>query len=121
MQVTTDASLTGWGIHCKSLQIYVQWSQREKLLHMNELELLAAIKAFKAFRDHLVSKMVQITTDNTTMMYYILKQGGTHSPSLLYLVVNLWEWCLPHHICRMVIHIASQDNNLVDLFSCKES
>ena len=58
--------------------------------------------------------MVQIATDNTTAMYYILKQGGTHSPGLLYLAVNLWEWCLQHHICLTVLYIAGQDHNLAD-------
>ena len=98
IQVTTDASLTSCGAHCRSLQIHAQWSQREKLFHIIGLKLLTLMKACRAFKNHLVGKMVQIVTDNTTMMYYILKQGDAHSPSLFYLAVDLWEWCLSHHI-----------------------
>ena len=90
------------------------------MLHINQLELLAVIKVFKAFRDHLAGKMVQITTDNVTTMYYILKQGGSHSPSCLYFTVDLWEWCLSHHICPTALHIPSQDKSLADLLSRKE-
>ncbi|XP_078246879.1 uncharacterized protein LOC144588279 [Pogona vitticeps] len=50
-------------------------------------------------------------------MYYILKQGGTHSPSLLYLAVDLCEWCLADHICLTALDIASHDNNLDDLLN----
>ena len=46
-------------------------SQR-KLLHMNVLELLAIIKACKAFRNLLLGKMVQIAANNTTAMFYVL-------------------------------------------------
>ena len=61
--------------------------------------------------------MVQIATDNTTVMYYILKQGGTHSPSFLYLAIDLWEWCLAHHFCLTALHIASHNNDLASLIS----
>ena len=72
------------------------------------------------FKDHLADKMVQIATNNNTAMYHILKQGGTHSPSLLYLAVNFWEWCLSHPICLTELHIAGQNKNLAHLLSHKE-
>ena len=95
--------------------------KRQKLLHINELELLAIIKVCKAFRNFLIGKMAQITTDNTTSIYYILNQGITHSPGLLYLVVDLWEWCLQYHSCLTALYIAGQDNNLADSLSCRDA
>ena len=58
--------------------------------------------------------MVQLATDNTTALYYVNKQGVTHSPSLLYLAVNLWEWCYSNHIFTIAVHISTDDNFLAD-------
>ena len=78
-------------------------------------------KGMQSIQEHLHWKMVQIATDNTTAMYYILKQGSTHSPSFLYLAIDLWKWCLSHHICLAALHIAGQDNNLTACLSCMSS
>lgn len=50
-------------------------------------------------------------------MYYINKQGGTHSLSLLYLAVHHWEWCYDRHIFPVAIHVATEDNSLVGSLS----
>ena len=109
------------GILTTNLYRFKHNGHKEKNYHINKLELLAVIKDCKAFKIHLTSKMVQLAMDNLTTMYYILKQGGTHSPSLLYLAVDFWECCLAHHVCLTAIYIASQDNNLADLLNPKES
>lgn len=93
LQVTTDASPTGWGAHCNSYQIHGLWLPSEKHLHINHLELLAVIKAFRAFEPPIAGQAIQLVADNTTVMFYVNKQGGTHLPSLLYLTMHLWEWC----------------------------
>ena len=54
-------------------------------------------------------------------MFYINKQGGTQSPSLLYLAVALWECCLTHHVYLTAVHVVGQGNDVVDLLSYKES
>ena len=69
--MTTDASPSGWGAHCEELQIHGLWSKRESTLHINQLELLAIMKAFQAFLPRIKGKTVQLVTDNTTVMHYI--------------------------------------------------
>ena len=52
-----------------------------------------------------------MASDNTTAVFYLNKQG------LLYLTVQLWEWCYSHHIYPVVVHVASEDNVLADRLS----
>ena len=47
--------------------------------------------------------------------------GGTHSLSLLYLAVDLWERCYQHHIFPIVAHISTEDNYLADHLSYMSS
>ena len=49
VQITTDASPTGWGADYNSLHIHAPWSCTERALHINNIELLAIFKAFRAF------------------------------------------------------------------------
>ena len=117
IQVTTDASTTGWGAHCKSHRVHALWSTKEKRLHINHLEMWAVIKAFRAFLPLLHGRAVQLVTDNTTTMHYINKQGGTHSMTLLYLAVILWEYCYTHHIFPIAVYVSTADNYLADSLS----
>ena len=96
-------------------------SSREVHLHLNHLELLAITKAFQAFESLLVSQVVRIATDNTMAVSYINKQGGTHSLQLLYLAVDLWEWCFVRHIYLVAVHVAAKGNAWADHLSRQQS
>ena len=67
-------------------------------MHINFLELLAIYKAFRAFEHLLCGRVVQVASDNTIAIFYLNKQGGTHSLHLLYLSVKIWGWCYSRHI-----------------------
>ena len=56
---------------------------------------------------------VMISTDNTTLVSYINKQGGTHSPNLCVEVWKILQWCLKRHIIR-IRHIPGKFNVLAD-------
>ncbi|XP_078241458.1 uncharacterized protein LOC144586699 [Pogona vitticeps] len=117
-QVTTDASPLGWGAHCKGHQIHALWSHQEKELHINHLELLAVIKALKAFLPLVRGRVIQLVTDNTMTMFYVNKRGGgTKSRFLLLLSIHLWEWCYQEHIYPVATHISTTDNLMVDELS----
>jgi hypothetical protein len=73
----TDASCGGWGGgHVDSLHASGVWSREESLLHINLLELEAVRLSLIAFLPHLRGKVVRLFTDNTTVSFYINKQGG---------------------------------------------
>ena len=45
----TDASLYGWGAHLLAKEASGQWDSREKILHINALEMMAVQNALEAF------------------------------------------------------------------------
>ena len=58
-----------------------------------------------------------ISTNNTTVVSYINKQGGTHSPNLCVEVWKILQWCLKHHIVVRIRHIPGKSNVLPDKLS----
>ena len=60
---------------------------------------------------------VMISTDNTTVVSYINKQGGTHSHNLCVEVWKILQWCLKHHIVVRICHIPGKFNVLADRLS----
>ena len=64
------------------------WSDREKRLHINILELKAVSLALRDFKDQCQNQTVLVVTDNSTVVAYINKQGGTHSAEMCSL---LWK------------------------------
>ena len=86
LTIFTDASTQGWGAHMGHSQISGTWTHTERQLHINCLELKAVMLALRHWAPVL---QVMITMDNSTVVFYINKQGGTHSPNLLRLTVEL--------------------------------
>ena len=88
------ASKTGWGAYCRGEFTGGCWSQEEKALHINALELIAATFGVQAFcKDRKVTSVL-LKTDNMTVVAYINRMGGTKSPLLAHLAKELWQWCL---------------------------
>ena len=58
-----------------------------------------------------------ITTDNTTVVAYINKQGGTHSNTPLWLVVDLFLWLQTQDIAILARHIPGCLNVIADHIS----
>ncbi|XP_078539703.1 uncharacterized protein LOC144824504 [Lissotriton helveticus] len=115
--LTADTSLTGWGAHLLQYTVQGLWTIKQKTLHINHLELLAICLALKAFQKYLYNKAVLIRTDNMTTMYYIQKQGGTHSPQLSHLAQSIWRWAIPKNIFVLAEHLPGKDNQIADLLS----
>ena len=90
-----DASNHGWGLHDEDQTINGRWSNSEKTLHINCLELLVIKLAIKSFlpRKDLV-RHLRIMPDNSTAIAYINKQGGTKSTSCNQLIKDTWIICM---------------------------
>ena len=88
IQLFTDASNEGWGAHLDQKFTKGLWSDREKRLHINVLELKAVSLALRDFKDQCQNQTVLVATDNSTVVAYINKQGGTHSAEMCAL---LWK------------------------------
>ena len=114
-----DASHFGLGAYLEpmSQSFHGSWSEDQSQLHINMLEIVvihfALIRALKCIHH----SCVKISTDNTTVVSYINKQGGTHSPSLCVEVWKILQWCLKHHIVVRIQHIPGRFNVLADRLS----
>ena len=98
-------------------QIAVVWTRSERELHINVLELRAVILALHHWATVLQGRHVLIATDNTTVVAYINKQGGTHSNLLLRLVVDLFLWLQTQDITPRARHIPACLNVIADRLS----
>ena len=115
--IFTDASLSGWGAHVEpeGLLFHGVWTEDQSRLHINVLEMKAI---FLSLAVHKVkNSTVLVSTDNTTMVAYIRRQGGTHSTVLSEEVWNVLNLCLAHNIQLLAKHIPGRFNTLADRMS----
>ena len=62
-------------------------------------------------------KHLVIQSDNTTVVAYLNRQGGTHSRSLDVLTRRIVTWCMTHQLTLCAFHVAGADNCLADQLS----
>ena len=117
LEIETDASNTGWGAYCNGILTGGCWSVEEKRLHINALELIAAMFGVQAFCKDTRVTSVLLKTDNTTVVAYVNKMGGTRSPILVQLAKELWEWCLQRRIHVRAQHLPGKLNFNADFLS----
>ena len=96
--IFTDASNQGWGAHMGDSKISGTWTLTDCKLHINCLEFKAVIFALQHWAPLLQGRQVMITMDNSTVVSYINKQGGTRSPQLA--TLN----CRPSPLVRVSEH-----------------
>ena len=113
----TDASNEGWGAHLDQSSTKGLWSDQEKGLHINVLELKAVSLALRRFKYQCQNQTVLVETDNSTVVAYINKQGGTHSAEMCALLWKIMTWCHHYHITLKVRHIPGCLNVMADLLS----
>ena len=77
IQLFTDASNEGWGAHLYQRSTKGLWSDQEKRLHINVLELKVASLALRNFKDQCQDQTVLVATDNSTVVAYINKEELT--------------------------------------------
>ena len=77
IQRFTDASNEGWGAHLDQSSTKGLWSDREKRLHINVLELKAVSLALRNFKYQRQNQTVLVATDNSTVVAYINKEELT--------------------------------------------
>ena len=64
IQLFTDASNEGWGSHLDQRSTNGLWSDREKRLHINVLELKVVSLALRSFKDQCQNQTVVLAMDN---------------------------------------------------------
>ena len=88
-----------------------------KRLHINVLELKAFSLALQRFKDQCQNQTVLVATDNSTVVAYINKQGGTHSVEICALLWKIMTWCHHYQITLKARHIPGCLNVMADHLS----
>ena len=76
LHLYSDASCSGWGAHLLDQHLSGVWSDQEKLLHINLLEMKALFLGLQSFREDVISHHVTAMCDNSTVVAYVNKQGA---------------------------------------------
>jgi len=113
-EIFSDASLTGWGASSASDRTHGWWSNEEKELHINALELKAAFYGLKCFASGLSNCEILLRIDNTTAIAYINRFGSVKYPLLSSLSKAIWQWCKGRNIWLVASYIAPAINVIAD-------
>ena len=107
------------GAHLEPMRpsFHGRWTEDQSKLHINMLEIMAICFALKRGITIIHHSCVMISMDNTTVVSYINKQGGTHSPNLCIEVWKSLRWCLEYDVIIRVRHIPGKFNILADCLS----
>ena len=115
----TDSSDLGWGGTMNNLQISGQWSTEMIHQHINVKELQATWEVMKHFLPQIQNHVVLIATDNSSVVCYLNRLGGTRSFTLMDLTVKILMWCQDNNITLRARHIPGRLNVLSDMLSRK--
>ena len=116
LRLHSDASSSGWGAQLLDQHVSGVWTDQEKLLHINILEMKALFLALQSFRD-VIGHHVTAMCDNSTVVAYVNKQGGTVSRALCSLTSRLLRWTESLDIHLNARYLPGQSNVLADLLS----
>ena len=75
LHLYSDASSSGWGAHLLDQNVSGVWSDQEKLLHINLLEMKALFLGLQAFQEDVAGHHVTAMCDNSTVVAYVNKRG----------------------------------------------
>ena len=114
LRLAWDASRTGWGAVCLDIRTGGPWTRSELLLHINGLELLAALKSLECFTASVRDCSVEIQIDNKAVVSYINRLGGCKSKDLCKIALQIASWCEKKNISLNAIFIPGKLNTLAD-------
>ena len=117
LHLYSDASSSGWGAHLLDQNVSGVWSAQEKLLHINLLEMKALFLALQAFQEDVAGHHVTAMCDNSTVVAYVNKQGGTVSRPLCLLTSRLLRWMESFDVHLEARYLPGESNVLADVLS----
>jgi hypothetical protein len=115
--VTTDASNYGYGAWFQNLTLSGLWDPHWAKAHINLKEMATVLLALHSFQASLSPGHVLIQSDNSTVVAYILHQGGMRSPPLNAMARELVEWCMSRNLSLAAVHVSGADNTVADSLS----
>ena len=107
----------GCGAHCNDVKTQGLWTDEEKKLHINALEMKAVMFAVQSFIKDEQKIHVHLKVDNTTTVAYVNKMGGTKSLAMSNISKQLWDYCLQKEITITAEHLPGSLNHIADVQS----
>ena len=95
------------------------WTRTQTQYHINSLEMMAVHNVFTHWKDIFVNDVILVGTDNSTVVAYLNKQGGTVSRNLCLLARRLLLWAAKYNIIVRARHIPGRLNAIADGLSRK--
>ena len=117
LHLYSDASSSGWGAHLLDQNVSGVWSDQEKLLHINLIEMKALFLGLQAFQEDVSGRHVTAMCDNSTVVAYVNKQGGTVSRALCLLTTRLLRWTESFDVHLDARYLPGENNVLADVLS----
>ena len=112
--IFSDSSLTGFGCTLDNQYFHGKWTPEQSKLHINYLEMLSLFLGIQHFVDQLRGKSVMAATDNTSVVAFLNKSGGTRSKTLHSLTHEFLSFCFQNKITLRARHIPGRLNLLTD-------
>ena len=119
LQIQTDASTTGWGASFLGQVLSGTWTPAERRLHINILEMKAVLLTCRQLVYHLRKRCCLFLIDNSTVVSYLQKQGGTRSPALMQVTREVLLLAEQEEFLIVAQHIKGNLNVVADLASRK--
>ena len=117
LHLYSDESSSGSGAHLLDQNVSGVWSDQEKLLHFNLLEMKALFLGLQAFQEDVSGHHVTAMCDNSTVVAYVNKQGGTVSRALCLLTSRLLRWTESFDVHLDARYLPGESNVLADVLS----
>lgn len=118
-ELHTDASTLAWGSVFENYRTGGAWSFKEKILHINCLEILAILYGVRSFLKDLKNYHVRILSDNTAAVGIINKMGSSKSLFADNVSKAIWNLCREYNIWITATHIPGTQNKEADECSRK--
>ena len=119
IEIWTDANLERCGAHSSCGDFFQRLGSPEEIEsdpHINLLELRAAKEGLLNLASP--GDRVRLFIDSTTAVYYVKKQGGTHSHYLAAEAISLWEEANSFGVEILTPHwISTSDNASADFLT----
>ena len=117
LHLYSDASSSGWGAHLLDQNVSGVWSDQENLLHINLLEMKALFLGLQAFQEDVSGHHVTAMCNNSMVVAYVNKQGGTVSRALCLLTSRLLRWTESFDVHLDARYLPGENNVLADVLS----
>ena len=85
----------------------------------NIFEMQTVLIMFQCLFRNYSNCSILIRTDNTSVVAYINKQGGSCSAKMCALALNIWSFCISRKIMINALYISSVKNKKADALSRK--